>query len=104
MATNWEAAQGMTFADYKHRQCQIADVADEIKRNWIKWQEIVDGDCEFGARVAAILADRDDDKLGRIADLQYQYMQRAAVHAVDSGIWYGQIGDLKRVAGLCRAA
>jgi hypothetical protein len=77
-----------------------AALIEEIQRNWRKWETLVDADCEFGSEVAEILADDEDDKLGHIRDLSYQYAERCAEAALENGIWYGPWGELKRAAGL----
>lgn len=77
-----------------------AAVIGEIEGNWTKWESLVDPDAEFGTQVAAILYDDEDDKLGRIRDLAYSYAVRCADYAIDSKIWHGPWGDLKRAAGM----
>lgn len=79
---------------------QLSEISDELKAHWDKWLDLVDPDCCFGSQVAAILADREDDKLGRIHDMQDGYAERCARYAIESGIWYGMWGDLKRAAGI----
>lgn len=78
---------------------EIVQIADEIKAHWLEYEELVDPNCEFGAQVAAILADRDDDKLGRIHDLQQSYAERCARYAIECDVWHGQWGYLKNRAG-----
>lgn len=89
-----------TTRDERQYRDQIDAVADEIKRNWLKWQELVDPDRDFGAQVAAIIVDSEDDKLGRISDLQFQYAERCAEWVIDGDQWPGIYGDLKNAAGL----
>jgi hypothetical protein len=94
-------AEYPVFLDWRETMTNyISAITDELKSNWKHWEELVDPNCEFGAQVAVILADRDDDKLGRIRDLQDTYSESCAHYAIDCDVWYGQWGNLKRAAGL----
>jgi hypothetical protein len=77
-----------------------AAIISELEANWRKWESLVDADAEFGTEVAEILADSEDDQYGRIRDLRYAYAERCADYAIESNIWYGPWGELKRAAGL----
>lgn len=77
------------------------DIVDELLANWIKWEELVDGNCEFGGKVAAILADPEarGDELGRIRDVQYDMAKDCAKYAIECDQWFGDWGALKNAAG-----
>lgn len=81
------------------KQDEIDAIKDYLQANPSRFSEFADQDCEFGDQVVAILADRDDDKLGRINDLHWLYLTRCAEATIEAP-WHGFYGNLKRAAGL----
>jgi hypothetical protein len=77
----------------------MGELMDLLGENWTKYAELIDPDFEFGDRVAAILVDNEDDKLGRINDLHYSMLEACAKYAIECDQWFGVWGALKNDAG-----
>lgn len=88
------------FSPDLQRQRCIGLIMDELRGNWPKYREEIDPDNDFGEDVAAILADRDDDKLGRINDLFDVYLRNTAESVIDEPQYFGRWQELRYIAGL----
>lgn len=91
-----------TTHDERQYRDQIDAVADEIKRNWLKWQELTDDNCEFAARAVALRNKFKDSAEFAIEfdSLVTEYAERCAEWVIDGDQWHGIYGDLKNAAGL----
>lgn len=101
-AQNPQTMRPWTSREDRQYREQIDAVADEIKRNWLKWQELTDGNCEFAARVVALRNQFKDSAEFAIEfdGLVTEYAERCAQWVIDGDQWHGIYGELKNAAGL----
>ena len=78
---NITSAQEAVFIVERNRR--IGEIMDAIDEH--VFSEVIDDAWEFADKVAAILCDRDDDKLGRINDLHYSTKMAFAEWLIDAG-------------------
>jgi hypothetical protein len=87
-----------TKRDIQERNRKLGDICDAIRYSKMELTSMDDNAFELANHMHRILADGEDDKLGRLRDIHDEYVMRLATWILDDGGFYSN--QLKRKLGL----